>query len=206
MHSRVKERNTRRGSARSLWVKGKKKNAKNRTGFKSSVMTSVIQKEIEAKNWRKARSLIQEELVFSPTDHWLWMTLGLTYYEDKEYEKALECSRRAIELKSNNPLALWHYGGSLYMSGEESSALAIWTLLLNMELEEIAYGDCGEGMDWALQLVNDVHYRVGRYFQWKGESELAKASFQKYLHNREHGVTSIYDKEEAREFLAELSP
>ena len=70
------------------------------------------------------------------------------------------------------------------------------------DLEEVAYGECGEGMDWAMQLINDVHYRMGRYFQWKGDDERARASFAKYLHNRSHGVGSIYDRKPVEEYLA----
>src|SRR5260370_3841153 len=110
------------------------------------MMTREIEKRIEEKNWKEARALTQEELVFAPTDHWLWMTLSLTYYEDKEYKKALACSRRAVELEPNCPLALWHYAGSLFMSGQESSALAICTFLKNMDLEDMTYGDLVRGV------------------------------------------------------------
>lgn len=165
-----------------------------------------IEQLIERKRWSKARALIQEELVSAPTDHWLWANLGLTYYEQKKYEKALECGNRAVELHAGCPLALWHYAGELFMSGREDSALAIWTLLMNMDIEEVAYGECGEGMDWALQLINDVHYRMGRYYQWKADVERARVSFEKYLTNRAHGVGSIYDRKKAEEYLAELNP
>ncbi len=166
---------------------------------------SEVERLIAEKKWKKARTHIQEEMVSAPADHWLWMHLGLTYYEEKAYDKALICSKRAVELQPNCPLALWHYGGSLYMSGKEEAALAIWTIFLDMDLEEIAHGECGEGMDWALQLVNDVHYRLGRYFQRKRQEDLARASFEKYLHNREHGVTSIYEKDRVVKWLAQLS-
>ena len=164
-----------------------------------------IEKLIARKKWSKARALIQEELVEAPTDHWLWLTLSLTYYEQKRYEKALQSSKRAVELAPDCALALWHYAGSLFMSGREDSALAIWTLLLDMDLEDVAYGECSEGMDWALQLINDVHYRVGRYYQWKKNPEQARVSFEKYLHNRAHGVGSIYDEDKVRHYLAQLS-
>jgi tetratricopeptide (TPR) repeat protein len=130
-----------------------------------------VQQAVDEMNWQKVRSQVQEELVFKPMDHWLWLTLGLAYYEEKEYEKALTCSKRAVELAPNCALALWHYAGSLYMTGHEPSALVIWTLILNMEIEEVAYDEHGEGMDWALQLINDVHYRVGRYYQWAGSGQ-----------------------------------
>jgi tetratricopeptide (TPR) repeat protein len=165
-----------------------------------------IEKLVERKSWAKARALIQEELIAAPTDHWLWMNLSLTYYEQKKYEKALQCAKLAVEFQPSCPLALWHYAGSLYMSSREDAALAIWTILLGMDLEEVAYGECAEGMDWALQLINDVHYRMGRYYQWKENPEQARVSFKKYLHNRAHGVGSIYDKQKVEKYLAELTP
>src|SRR5438270_398815 len=125
-----------------------------------------IEKLLAEKKWKKARSRIQEELITAPGDHWLWVHLGLTYYEEKHYEQAVICSKRAVELRPDCPLALWHYAGSLFMNGNESGAIVIWTVLLDIDLEEIAHGECGEGMDWALQLVNDVHYRMGKYFLW----------------------------------------
>ena len=165
----------------------------------------AIERVLAEKKWKHARSLIQEELLFQPMDHWLWMHLGLTYHEQHEYEKAVECSKRAVQLAPNCPLALWHYAGSLEMAGEGAFALPIWIMLLRMDVEEVAYGDHGEGMDWALQLLNDVHYRIGRYYQRIGQKELAKESLGKYLHNRAHGVGSIYDLGKAKEYLSQVS-
>src|SRR4051812_30842884 len=99
-----------------------------------------IEKLLKAQKWAKARALIQDELLSAPTDHWLWTTLGLTYYEQRQYEKALKCSKRAVELAPDCPLVLWDYAGCLYMTGRESAALAIWTLLLDMDPEAVAYG------------------------------------------------------------------
>ena len=132
-----------------------------------------LEKLIKRESWTKARALIQEQLISAPTDHWLWMNLSLTYYEQKKYEKAVQCAKLAVEFQPSCPLALWHYAGSLFMSGREDAALAIWTLLLNMDLEEVAYGECAEGMDWAMQLINDVHYRMGKYYLWKKNPEQA---------------------------------
>jgi len=158
------------------------------------------------KKWAKARALIQDELLSDPTDHWLWTTLGLTYYEQRQYEKALKCSKRAVELAPNCALVLWDYAGTLFMCGREASALAIWTLLLEMDFEEVANGDCSEGEDWALQLINDVHYKMGKYYEWKGDVQNARSAYEKYLHNRSHGVGSIYDSDEVRRYLHKSSP
>jgi len=166
---------------------------------------ATIEQLVAAKKWKQARALLQDELLTAPTDHWVWTTLGLTYYEERNYEKALSCSKRAVELAPDCPLVLWDYAGCLYMTGRESAALAIWTLLLGMDLDEVANGECSEGVDWAMQLLNDVHYRMGRYFQGKGDGEQARTSFDKYLHNRAHGVGSIYEQKQVEEYLTQLN-
>jgi len=204
MHSRATERSTKKAKGDKGWEKARKRKGKSPAGSKGDGM-SEIEQSIERKHWKKAHALVQEKLVSAPMDHWLWLTLSLTYYEQKEYEKALEASRRAVQLEPDCPLALWHFAGSLYMTGHESSALVVWTMLLDMDIEKVAYGEHGEGMDWALQLINDVHFRMGRYFHWKGQDQLAAESFKKYLHNRKHGVTSLYDAKKAEEYLAEVS-
>jgi tetratricopeptide (TPR) repeat protein len=201
-HNQATGKSTKKASEGNSWAKATTGRGKSQTGSKDKHV-SLIQRALDNKDWQVARSLVQEELVLQPMDHWLWFTLSLTYYEDRDYEKARACSKRAVELAPDCPLALWHYAGSLYMTGREASALVIWTVLLNMDMEEIAYHGHGEGMDWALQLVNDVHYRIGRYYQHLGETDLARESFAKYLHNREHGAGSIYDKREVESYLSE---
>lgn len=203
MRNRATKASTKQGNGASSWQKGKTKSAVRHAGFRDKTIAR-IQHSVKEKNWSEARSAIQEEIVFQPADHWLWFTLGLTYYEQHDYEKALKCSEWAVHLQPSCPLALWHYAGSLYMSGRGESALAIWISLINMDLEEVAHGEHGEGMDWALQLINDVQYRIGRYYQDVGRGDLAIASFRKYLHNRKHGVGSIYDSKSVEDFVHDL--
>ena len=174
-------------------VQGRKKNSE------------LIQKCLGKRAWSEARHYIQEELVSEPTDHCLWFSLGLTYYEEKVYDKALKCSRTAIDLQPGCPLALWHYAGSLFMNDREHLAFVIWIRLLDIDLEEIAYGEHGEGMDWALQLINDVHFKLAKYYQWAGKNDLAIESAKKHLHNRKHGVKSIYDVNEVEAILLTLN-
>ena len=136
-------------SEESAWVKGKRKKGGSRNGSSAS-NGALIEKLLEEKDWKAARASLHEELVFKPSDHWLWLTLSSTYYEDKDYDKALVCGKRAVELEPGCPLALWHYAGALYMTQREPAAFAIWTVLLNTNIEEIAHGEHGEGMAWAL--------------------------------------------------------
>lgn len=202
-HSRATRKSTKPANGANVWAKAKTRNGKSRTGSRDKNIQE-IERLIDERRWTKARARLQEELVYNPADHWLWLALSLTYYEQKKYEQALKCSEWAIHLKPACPLALWHYAGSLYMCGRGAAALAIWTSILSLEVEEVAFGDHGEGMDWALQLINDVQFRVARYYQSIGRDELAGGAFAKYVHNRQHGVGSIYDLAVAQRYLAGL--
>jgi hypothetical protein len=59
-------------------------------------MASKIEKLIEAEDWPTARRAIRVELRSAPKNHWLLTRLGLTYYEEKDYKRALECELRAL--------------------------------------------------------------------------------------------------------------
>lgn len=204
IHSPATKASTKPANGESSWPRAKTKNGKCPTGSRDDQI-SDIEQLIAKRQWSKARHLAQEELVYNPADHWLWLTLSLTYYEQKKYEPALKCSEWAVHLEPACPLALWHYAGSLFMSGQGTAALAIWTSLLSMDIDEVAYGEHGEGMDWALQLINDVHYRVARYYQTIGRGDLAAESLRKYVHNREHGVGSIYNLDSAKSYLSQIN-
>lgn len=108
-------------------------------------MPKAIEEAIHSKNWRRARQLIRAELKEKPDSHWLLTRLGLTYYEERAYRKSLSYSRKALRLAPNCPLALWDYAGSLQMLGRHRTALRVYRQLLSRGVEQIAYGDCGEG-------------------------------------------------------------
>jgi tetratricopeptide (TPR) repeat protein len=205
MRSQATKKNTRAAAAGNAWPRAKTKSAGKRTGSNAS-SAKAIQRLLTAENWQQAQVLLHKELIHAPTDHWLWMMLSETYYEQFDYETALACAKRAVELAPQCPLALWHYAGCLSMTGQERAALAVWTLLLNRDLDDVAHGEGGEGMKWAMQLLNDVHYRMGFIHGFLGEDAQARVAFEKYLHNRRHGVGSIYDVEEVKNRLAHLAP
>jgi tetratricopeptide (TPR) repeat protein len=200
MRIRATKKPTKKANVGSALANAKTKNGNKGTGSCDKT-AKAIDRLLAAEKWQEAQSLLHWELIHAPTDHYWWMMLSETYYEQFEYETALECAKRAVELAPQCPLALWHYAGCLSMTGQERAALAVWTLLLNRDLDEIAYGEGGEGMKWAMQLLNDVHYRMGFVHQFLGEDSQARVSFEKYLENRRHGVSSIYDAADVKKAM-----
>src|SRR5437764_10869288 len=128
---------------------------------------------IKKKNWKKAQQLIDKELLVTPDSHWLWSRLSLSYHEQYQYEKALECAQKALGLAPHCPVVLWDYAGALYAHGLAKEALAVWKRLLRRGVRSIAYGECGQGLVLARRLVNDCNYRIGRWDAWIANNALA---------------------------------
>src|SRR5512146_1689372 len=108
-------------------------------------MGNVIEEAIKRENWEKARSLIRSRLKRFPDDHWLITRLGLTYYEQKQYKRALRYSEKALSLAPHCPLVLWDYAGSLDMLQRSEEAIAVYKRIVQRGVNQIAYGKCGEG-------------------------------------------------------------
>lgn len=204
--NRAIAKSTRRDSAAKRWSRARTRNGRSLDGsslnpIPSRRIASLLDKEC----WPAARKVILQELEHDPANHWLLTRLSLTFYEQREYKKALSYVKRALALRPDCPLVLWDYAGTLAMLGKTKAALNVYQKLIDRGVESIAYDECGEGLDWAMQLLNDCHYRMARCYEFLGDKKAAQLSYLKYLHNRSHGVGSIYDAKKAEAGLAAVS-
>jgi tetratricopeptide (TPR) repeat protein len=157
-----------------------------------------IEALIEADDWKGARNAITVSLRREPESHWLLSRLALTYYEEFEYEKALELDERALALAPDCPLTLWGYAGSLEMLGREREALKIYQGLIDRGARTIAHGECGEGLARARGLVADSYYRMATCYESLGQKKKAMDAFETHLDLRGPGCQSIYPLGELR--------
>jgi tetratricopeptide (TPR) repeat protein len=86
----------------------------------------AIEQLIEIDDWEGARHLINIELESDPDNHWLLTRLSLTYYEQRDYNRSLELSGRALEIAPKCPLALWDHASALEMLERPLEALSIY--------------------------------------------------------------------------------
>jgi len=49
-------------------------------------------------NWEKAELILEKEIINNPENQWLLTQLNEVYYELEKYEKALEISKKIINL------------------------------------------------------------------------------------------------------------
>ena len=169
-----------------------------------SKVSDKIEALIESDDWKGARRVIRAALRKEPDSHWLLSRLALAYYEEFNYEKALEYESQALSLAPNCPLVLWGYAGSLDMLGREREALKVYQRLVRRGAEAIAYGECGEGLARARGLVADCLYRMAECYECLGQRKKAVEFFEKHLAQRGAGCHSIYPLHKVRKELDEL--
>jgi hypothetical protein len=161
-------------------------------------MSVAIEKAIKKNDWKGARRLIQKSLRSEPDSHWLLTRLGLTYYEEGDYERALAFESRAYEIMPQCPLVLWDMAGTLEMLGRYAEAVAFYRQLVKRGVKRVAYGDCGEGLKWAQSLICDCWYRLGKCAIKLGRKAEAIRSFEKHFEMRGPACRSIYPIKDVR--------
>jgi tetratricopeptide (TPR) repeat protein len=161
-------------------------------------MPADIESLIRRNRWSEARRAILRELRTNPDSHWLLTRLGLTYYEQHQYARALEFAARAVKLAPNCPLALWDNAGALQMLGRHAAASDIYRRLIRRGVKRIANGTCGEGLARARGLVADCHLRLSDSLHAIHRERDAVRHFYKHLDMRGPGCHSIYSLRDLR--------
>jgi tetratricopeptide (TPR) repeat protein len=152
--------------------------------------------------WPEARAFILELLKDKPNSHWLHAELSETYYEERNYTKALEYIEQALSLAPRCPLVLWYFAGTLDMLERNEEALHVYKGLIRRGVNHIAYGECGEGIRVARNMINDCRYRLGLIYADMGEFRLASKYIKEYIVNRNLNCTSPYNLRDVKKELA----
>ncbi len=151
--------------------------------------------------YAEAREYILELMKTNPDDHFLLDRLSNTYYEERNYTKALEYVQKALDLAPYCPMVLWDYAGTLDMLDHNEEAIRLYKQLVRRGVSRIARGACSEGLPQARALVNDCRYRLALIYGDKGDFTLAKKYMREHIKHRYHNCTSIYDLREVKKDL-----
>ena len=161
-------------------------------------MSNQIETAIRAENWPRARALIKNDLRRTPDSHWLLTRLGLTYYEQRQYKRALHYSAKALDIAPLCPLVLWDYAGCLAMLDRNKAALSVYRRIVRRGVKRLANGVCGEGKVWARSMVVDCYYRMAICHKNRRDGKQAAIAYRKHLALRAAGYRSYYSIEEVR--------
>ena len=167
-------------------------------------MSDLIEEYIYHEEWESARRLIQTKLEDEPDSHWLLTRLSLTYYEQRNYQRALELVEQAFALAPDCPLVLWDYAGTLEMLDRTVEALTMYERIVTRSIDSLAFDECGEGRARARGFHADSLYRMSHCYSALGDSNKAYALLQKCLSERGPGCQSIYPIAVVRKELRKL--
>jgi tetratricopeptide (TPR) repeat protein len=141
--------------------------------------------------WSEARKLLEAELAREPDNHWLLTQLGVTYYEQQQYEEALKHFQAASRIMPDCPLVLWNTAGALDALGKHAKAIQVFTRLLKGDAKSEADA-CWESPEWSAALKADCVYRLGVCFRDIGRNEPAEECFRQYLDLQLSGIDGTY--------------
>lgn len=145
--------------------------------------------------WKKARQLLEKEQEKDPSAHWVLTQLGVTFYEERRYKKALQFFEASKQIVPDCPLTIWNFAGTLDSLGRHTEALRHFASLL--QSQKTAKEDpCWESRAWTEALKTDCLYRMGICFENLGEKKQAEQCFRNYLDLLLSGGTGNYSLEE----------
>ena len=155
-------------------------------------MKNKLDKLMDSENWKAARKLILSELKKDPKHHWFLTRLSAMYYQERNYKKALQISRKAYSIDPKCPLVLWDLAGALDMLDREKEAIKVYRNLIKRGVDTIAFGECGEGLARARGLVADCYYALFSCYNSLGAKKKAQTFLRKHISLRGRGCHSIY--------------
>lgn len=153
--------------------------------------------------WVKARRFLEAERKRDSQDHWVLTQLGVTYYEQRRYAKALQLFRTSREIVPDCPLTLWHLAGALDSLGKHTDAMKIYAWLWRSKTSA-EQDPCWESETWAQALKTDCVYGLGVCLQHLAKKNEAERFFRLYLNLLLSGSDGMYSVEDVSRKIREL--
>ncbi len=157
-------------------------------------ISNKIDKYIKNGDFAPAIEILQQEIKITPNDHWLYAQLSIIYYKKNEFIVALEFSQKALALDAECPMALNFHAFILFANKKIVRARKSWEKLIDKDLDNIAYGKCGEGIKYAKSIVNDARYMIAQLYLEVDDKEKALEYFKSHLRKRKRGIFSKFNK------------
>ncbi len=162
-----------------------------------------IEQLLERGAWSAARKVLERELHGDPANHWLLTQLGVTYYEQRRYKRALDLFRESHAIVDDCPLTLWNLAGALDALGKHTQAIRIYRSLLTSN-KSPADDPCWESETWANSLKANCVYRVGACFEHLGRPRKAALCYHQYLNVLLSGIEGLYSAEDVTRRIRNL--
>ena len=166
-------------------------------------LTSKIDDLFRREKWQEARRLLERKREETPNDHWVLTQLGVTFYEQRRYEDALQLFLASRKIVRDCPLTLWNLAGTLDSLENYADAMRIYVWLYLNKTSPDA-DPCWESKEWADALKTDCVYRIGVCFQHLGKKREAEDCYRQYLDLLSVGIEGAYSIEDVKRQIRDL--
>lgn len=165
--------------------------------------SDMIYRLFQKEDWVAARRLLQRDLNEDPDNHWLLTQLGVSFYEERQYKKALKLLLKSQAIMPDCPLTLWNLAGALDALGKHAAAVRIYRGLL--ESKKTPEEDpCWESREWTDSLKADCVYRLGVSFEHLGKKRKAEQCYRQFLDLLLSGIKATYSSEDVLRRIKKL--
>jgi tetratricopeptide (TPR) repeat protein len=171
------------------------------------ILSDQINSLFAKEKWAEARALLEPELIKFPGSHWLLDRLSVTYYEQKNYQKAFTFINKAFAIAPRCPLVLWDYAGTCAAQGKTQASIQKYKALFDMFPDEFHEDECGEDMHWASSLIMDCFFRLAVCYQTLKKYHDAMSYLDEYIGIRttRDDLDSLYSIADAKKLKARIS-
>jgi len=164
----------------------------------------TIERLLDESKWNQAISKLQIELQKQPGHHWFKARLGYAFCKTHRWLEAKRVLTSAHASNPKCPLVLWELGMLSLESNQPQDAIMWFKNILATDIDDLAFGECGEGMRPARSLSIDSKCGVGTAYTYLRNRRQAIMWYQKHLDSRTRGIFSVFDRREIKNELAIL--
>ena len=186
-------------------------NTVNESGYMPTRTGKIFQSKMESlkskSNWTGMIRMLKRYAMRYPNEYYIYQQLAATLYCDSvsQFKLAYKYAERAMKIEPDDDLNIYTYACSLYYVGQLDKSLEYFTKIINKDIHEIAYGEHGEGVRYAKQLINDSVYMIGVVCLDMHRYNEAKDYFMRYLESKKPFQYSDFTKKQAMNHLLELT-
>ena len=181
------------------------------SGYMSARVGKIFQSKLESlkheSSWTEMIKMLKRYAIRYPNEYYIWQQLAATHYVEgiAKFRLAYQYAERAMTLEPDDDLNIYTYACALYYVGQLEKSFEYFSKVINKDIQEIAYGEHGEGLRYAKQLINDSVYMAGVVCQRLHRCNEAKDYFMWYLENKKPFQYSDFTKKQAMNHLSELT-
>ena len=179
-------------------------------GYMSAMVAKRFQSKLDSlkhkSDWTGLIKMLKRYAIRYPNAYYVHQQLAATLYLGSiaQSQLAFKYAERAIIMEPDDDLNIYTYACALYYVGKLDKSYEYFNKIMNKDVNDIAYGEHGEGLRYAKALINDSVYMVGVICQKQHKYEDAKVFFLRHLENRKPFQYSDFMKKQVMNHLSEL--